>query len=511
MSDAIRDVTIRVKIEQVDSTIKPPDFSAAQAEMDAFTARAKEWAGSLNSGFDVGTKAPDQISAFKGVADVIREQDAAKSESLSTTQALVRETATETMAIGDSTEAVERNFRTLINQGLAEGIVADTKLALSRSAMQAAGAAEIQAGAMMHVSAVGARAATANAAVAITNVAVGTTAVGAAGGMAMLTAAMGPIAIGIAAIAAIALVVQLGTDLWSRYGDSGVAANDKIAESAKRSLKQQQDAAQLRFAIVEEEKRRKGLFLVMLDREAAKRERLKTIGEMATEAHEKSAKARVKLAGDDPEAQNELLAKPGKRLTDFRTSFQEFAKKIDMPLNAETLKNADLPSMVKMSREAKNNLPTANDQHGDLEKERVGLLTKSLDLMKQQEQSVENRRSNQDKTIRQSEKELSMLQDQLKSVKDRIDAENDRMQSAAERFAMMDPGEQMRLKDISLKAQKGGQLDLEEAKALRNSGLGQEQASSAFSRIAEEQGFGDVAKNIGENKKTISLRPRVAN
>ena len=346
MSNAIRDVTIRVKIEQVTPTFDLNALDPIKSKVDELVAHYVQAGQKMGSALISPGTFAEQAAGFQSIADAVQRADAAAIAAASSTQqvasaadqnfeALIREAQAETTlesatrrtTTAQKLQSVENiqgagnALRAAAASGDLSQIVASLGQALiftvKQSAMQSvsnagvavtatsAGAAStFQATAIGHVSAAGARAATSNAALAASNVAVGTTATFAGGAMAFMSAWLGPIAIGVAAIS---LAVQLGGDLWKWWGGNAVDANKDIQDAVKQRLAAEQQSAAIEAGIMREQIRLRGEMAVAQDRYNDSLVKYRSLQQQLADNRDKSTLAKLQLNDDDPATRLAIL------------------------------------------------------------------------------------------------------------------------------------------------------------------------------------------------------------
>ena len=568
MSDAIRDVTIRVRIEQIEAQLRAPSFAPIESAMMELAAKAKDVGQQIASSLVSPQTFAEQASGFNSIAAAVANVDTATKSAASngdpfanidaSVQKLNGSLQQEAASLNVVENASRRNFDALIGQaqaeatleqsvrrtnaarqtanvenitgagnalraaaasgtfsgvitGLGQALIFTAKgsyqqttanAAVATSATAAGLASEFQARAVGHVSEAGSRAATANAALAASNAGVGASAAGAAGLMGRLAGAVPQIAV---AVAVVSVAVELGSQAWAAYGKAARTANDDIRDAVKQRLEAEKQSAQIEFQISEEALRRKGLVTAQIEKQTEATMRYRDVQRQVMDAQARSFEGRVGRESGDPNTQLAMLRGETFNGRDnairdagqgrfFQANFgkgpigdQDLMKQVEA---ARSTKFKDLggSDLVKAEEERLRFIQVASDKL----RERLGTEGKIKDIMQQQLQvDLQSR---------------DAAKSRLATIQDQIAAEQGRLQSAAERFAQMDPGEQARLKEISIKAKGGGELTLQEAQLLSQSGVGQGQASQAFQRIANKAGFQDVAGNLGEFKQVEQLQ-----
>lgn len=568
MSDAIRDVTIRVRIEQIETQLRAPSFAPIEAVMMELAAKAKDVGQQIAASLISPQTFAEQAAGFNSIANAVANVDTATKAAASnadpfanidaSVQKLNESLQQEAASLDVIENASRRNFDALIGQaqaeatleqsvrrtnaarqtanvenimgagnalraaaasgtltgvitGLGQALVFTAKgsyqqaagnTAVATSATAAGLASEFQARAVGHVSEAGSRAATANAALAASNAGVGASAAGAAGMMGKLAGAVPQIAIGVAAVS---IAVELGSQAWAAYGKAARTANDDIRDAVKQRLEAEKQSAQIEFAISEERLKKGGLITQMINKQTEETMRYRDIQRQVMDAQTKSFEGQVSRQSSDPNTQLAMLRGETFNGRDaairdagqgrfFQSNFgkgpiddQDLIKKVEAARNTK-FKDLGGTDLVRAEEERLRFIQVASDKL----RERLGTEGKIRDIMQQQLQvDLQSR---------------DAAKSRLATIQDQIAAEQGRLQSAAERFAQMDPREQARLKEVAIKAKGGGELSLQEAQLLSQSGIGQGQASQAFQRIANKAGFQDVAGNLGEFKQVEQLQ-----
>ncbi|MBS0207149.1 MAG: hypothetical protein JSS49_30100 [Planctomycetes bacterium] len=559
MSDAIRDVTIRVRIEQIEAQLRAPNFAPIEAAMMEHAAKAKDIGQQIAASMVSPQTFAQQVAGFNSIANAVSNVDNATKAAAATdpfanidasVQKLNGSLQQEAASLDVVENAARRNFDALIGQAQAEasleqsiqranaarqtanvenitgagnalraaaasgtfsGVITGLGQALIFTAkgayQQAAGnaavatsataaglASEFQARAIGHVSAAGARAATTNAALAASNAAASASAAGAAGMMGRLAGIVPQIAIGVAAVS---IAVEVGSQLWAAYGRAGRTANDDIRDAVKQRIEAEKQSAQIEFQLSEEQRRRTGLITETINKQTEATMRYRDVQKQVMEAQRNSFEGQVSRQAGDPATQLAMLR--NQDLTNRDNAIRDAARGRFFQANIGNgqINDQDLIKQVESARATKfkdlggTDLVRAEEERlrfiqvaSDKLRERLGTEGKIKDIMQQQLQvDLQSR---------------DAAKSRLATIQDQIAAEQGRLQSAAERFAQMDPGEQARLKEVAIKAKGGGELTLQEAQLLSQSGVGQGQASQAFQRIANKAGFQDVAGNLGE-------------
>ena len=518
MSNAIRDVTIRVKIEQVTPQFDLNSFDPIKAKVDELVAHSVQAGQKIGSSLVSQQTFQEQAAGFQSIADAIQKADAAAVASASSTQqvataadrnfeALIREAQAEstlesatrqTVAVQklqsvENIQGAGNALRAAAASGDLSQIIASLGQALiftvKQSAMQSTANAGVAASATV--------AATSNAALAASNTAVGTTATFAGRAMSFLSAWLGPIAIGIAAVS---LAVQLGGDLWKWWGGKAVDANKEIQESVKQRLAAEQQSATIEAAILQAEIKLRGEAVVAQERHNESLQKFRTIQQQLADSRDKTTLAKLQLNDDDPATRLAILSQRQKERED---AVRGSGDKLGFRYGQKELSSRDVAAQTDFAANMKFN--EGGTTLLNKEKERLQFLKDGLQYQESIKQREEQRVGALRQQLQIEMQSRDVLKDRLRTIQDQIQAEQGRLQSAAERFAQMDPGERERLKEVSKKAQGGGELSLQEAQLLSQSGLGQQQASQAFERIANQQGFQQVAGNLGEFNQIRNL------
>ena len=543
MSNAIRDVTIRVKIEQVTPTFDLNALDPIKSKVDELVAHYVQ-AGQKMSGalISPGTFA-EQAAGFQSIADAVQHADAAAIAAASSTQqvasaadqnfeALIREAQAETTLESatrrtttaqklQSVENIQGAGNALraaaaggdlsqVIASLGQALMFSVKQVHSQSAANAgnaisagvAGTAnEFQAVAIGHVSAAGARAATANAALSASNAAVGTTATFAGRAMAFMSANLGPIMLGIAAVS---LAVQVGGSLWTWWAGNAVDANKDIQDAVKQRLAAEQQSAAIEAGIMREQIRLRGEMAVAQDRYNDSLVKYRSLQQQLADNRDKSTLAKLQLNDDDPATRLAIL---NQRQTERENALRSSGGELGFRFGPNELASKDVAAQTDFAAKMRfggGGINAASDAL-ESEKKRVQFLKDGLAYQDSIKQREEQRAGALRQQLQIEMQSRDVLKDRLRTIQEQIQAEQGRLQTAAERFAQMDPGERERLKETAKKAQSGGELSLQEAQLLSQSGLGQQQASQAFERIANQNGFQQVAGNLGEFNQIRSL------
>lgn len=564
MSNAIRDVTIRVKIEQVATVFDLNALDPIKAKVDEIVAHTVTAGQKMSAALLPAANFQQQVAGFRSIADAIQQTDAAaasanstNSESVAATNSLdsavLKLKSSIDMEIGSLTVAegaVKKNIDSLLNQAMAEGVAeqairktaasqrvqsieniqgagnalraaaasgdlsqiiaslgqalifsikqsaiqSGANVAVATTATAAGAASTFEAAAIGHVSAAGARAATANAALAASNVAVGTTATFAGGAMAFMSAWLGPIAIGVAAIS---LAVQLGGDLWTWWAGKATDANKDIQDAVKQRLEAEQQSSAIEIGIMREQIRLRGEMATAQDRHNASVQSYRSLQQQLAENRDRSTMDRLALNDDDPATRLAIL---NRRQTERENALRASGGQLGVEFGQGEVGSQDLKKKTDdlMARRFGGGGVNANQDALESEKKRTEFLKDGLAYQESIKQREEQRVGALRQQLQIEMQSRDVLKDRLRTIQDQIQAEQGRLQTAAERFAQMDPGERERLKETAKKAQQGGELSLQEAQLLSQSGLGQQQASQAFERIANQNGFQQVAGNLGE-------------
>jgi len=539
MTTAIRDVTIRVKIEQIESQLRPPNFEPLKA---AYADLGQQAAAAMIAPQTFADQAAGHESIAQAVQQVVAEKERqaasaarvtsasrenfdamlAEAEAENRLEAATRSTTTAQRAQSiENIQGTGNSLRAAAASGTLEGVVASLGQALifsakgaaeqsvgntavASSATRATSASGYQAVAVGAVGAAGARAATANAALAASNKAVEQSAQSATSILGRLGSSL-PMVVG--GVAALNLAVVFGRQAWEWWKESARTANDDVRDAVKQRLEAEQQSAKIEAALAEEQNRRRGTAIVAIERQREALERYRTVQEQIAAIREESFAQQMGRNEGDLGAQLQMLE--SRRLTieegRLRASGMGdfYRNRID---NGEGRISAD---QAMRAAESARRFDTSLLGGTDLlraEQERNNALEASQTFLERTLQIEQQREAVLKRSLQAELQHRDALRDQLSSVQERISAEQGRLQSAAERFAQMDPGEQARLRQISEKARSGRDLSIQEAQLLRQSGVGDQFASRTFEREAERAGFGQIAGNLGEFQQIEQLQ-----
>lgn len=106
----------------------------------------------------------------------------------------------------------------------------------------------------------------------------------------------------------------------------------------------------------------------------------------------------------------------------------------------------------------------------------------------------------EDQIIAQKNRELQVAQQIISSARQQVDAEESRLKTLDERIGRLNRGEQARLRVIADQVQAGKELSRQNAEFLDRTGVGQAVASDFFRRQGQAAGSGAITSALGEQK-----------
>lgn len=505
MSDAIRDVTIRVKIEQVSSgaALKAPELKQAESAYQSIAEAARQADIAQKASARSASEQAASLSAAEKAADRMVQNAVQRTRSgqakdwitggsddflAKNTQATKDAAAAAKQLSIENITGASNAIRAAVASGDLTGVVTGLGQALIFSAKGAAQQAE----AIAHSAGAASKAAKSAGDMASGVSAAGTAATG-------ISAALPYVAIGVGAVT---IALELGITAWKMYSESSRTASDDIKDAVNQRLDAERQSWLVEQGILAERQKRLGSELVIQDKRAEKLAKYYDLQRQISAISNEASDKRLSIETDQG-YQRRLLSE---RITlndrgRLASSADALGFKMDWQngINQGQFSNA-------IDRFTTQGFRSEGTDRVKDEKNRVEFLKEAESFRRQEILIAERGLQISQAQLQTDLQRRDASKARLQSIQDAITAEQGRLQTAQERFAQMDPGERMRLKSISEKAKSGGELSLQEAQVLSQSGLGSGFASQAFARIAEKQGFSQVANNLGEFDQMNQLR-----
>jgi hypothetical protein len=499
--ETIRDVVIRIRLEQVGERLDPPDYSEAVRS-------AADYAESVETAGAAVIRSQEAVS--RAMQSVERRQESTaqgarqSAESFAgfgeQAQSSSKQALEAFSKIGDGVFTLVRGLALLSDDG-EEGL---TRIAENVALAQGAfdtfkGVRDTVVGVVEGVSSLAsvARAtAGANAALAATNTTVAATGTAAAGAMGALQVAMGPIALAIGAVAAAGyLASKMWADHEAKLKEQALAAAQAANALALLKTEMRTTSGNILFAELRDLQQlyekfgnragagaARGLNIenVRRDLEVERRE--------ATRGRSTTMNTEAQIARFD--AMAKAMAAESSRLSTETFHAATFSGKA----KADQLR----ASIDKQLAEVEASRVKAVEQlASDREKEKASL-ERSVELSKQlfdlENSKVDAVRS----AAEENRKSLEMKQKELESTQKLIDAERKRAQSTEERLGRLSGGDFARFQRLSQRLESGAKLNRDEMHFLESATpdiagdrVGSEFAAIGRSRLAKS---GDVTR-----------------
>jgi hypothetical protein len=516
MSETIRDVVVRIRIQQEKSKIEVPGAEQARQQVEKLTETSVEGAKKRSkaekeagAAIQQARKAEEQrlkeldiaLNQHTAATERGRQAKLQMGEALKLTSSgalnLARAYALNTAATEEDMQAAIRNVAAMesyiqtatgvidMATGIAKGyqaikIAADAATTANKAlaASNALAAASGAAGAGRGIGgAAGGAAAAGGGAIASAAVAGGGGALLAgAKAFASAIAGFGVILAKFLVIpAAIALAFTEVIDRLSGGGGIGsmFAARSGAAAAEKQTDKMQRERDS-RLAFVQEQNDRVG-------QESADAAQLRAAGQQ-TES------ALIDAQGNDPRAQLSAIDEARARAQGGLATAQKGVAAAGA--RAEQRKASGQPAIMGETTAAMEEQAAAAERVKDLEAKRLGALNQIRDNLNQQKDAAKSA---------------------LETARQQLKTEEDRNKTAAQRFAQMGALEKAQLKQIDKKIAGGNELSESEVSFLEKQGFAQGKTEEFRQKQAEKEGFGNLsdATTGRDRKKETELRSQI--
>lgn len=519
MSETIRDVVVRIRIQQEKSKIEVPGVEQARQQVEKFTQTSVDGAAKRSKAEKEAGAAIEQ--ARKAEEQRLKELDSALKEHTAATErgrqaklqmgealkltssgalSLARAYALSTAATEEDMQAAIRNVAAMesyihtatgvidMATGIAKGyhaikVAADSAatankaLAATNALTAAAGGA---AGAGRGISGI-----VGQAAGGVAGGAIAGAAVGGGGFVAGVKAfALASAGFGAAAVKLLALPVAIGValgDIIDRLrGGEGLSvigsmfdARSDAAAAEEKTSKMQRDR-EAKLAFVQQQNERVG-------QESADAAQLRAAGQQ-TES------ALIDAQGNDPRAQ---LAAIAQAQAQARSGLATARQNVSAAgARADQRQASGQPAILGETTAAMEEQAAAAERVKDLEAKRLGALNQIRDNLNQQKDAAKSA---------------------LETARQQLKTEEDRNKTAAQRFAQMGALEKAQLKQIDKKIAGGEQLSESEVAFLEKQGFAQGETEKYRQQQAEREGFGNLSDSTTgrDRKKEAELRNQI--
>lgn len=519
----IRDVTIRVKLEQVQAELVLPNYTSAKAAAEDYNASIQQISTAVQEGFTKASAAvqktiQDHAKAGEAARKAAKDESDAKKAAAQVAQQAAAAQATAAAAATKpqedltkkSLEAVDRlkqagegaftfargltmlSTSTDDDFGKMLAAVAEVQGAfdLFKGSVEITKLLTIWLGSLRTASAA---AAVGQTALAGANTAVTASSVAAAGGLTAMWAALGPLGWIVIAISAAITAAALA---WRHYSD-GVKKADEANATAK--LKEQQQAAEkLHESILNVANAYKKTADQIQGMQSV---RMATIDMMTSQfgvASDIQSADRSRLLQSEEQRMPGDLRKQMNSAVGYNWSFAA-----DTHMAGGQNRQSTQSEMFSYLQGSRGNLGSMNTARLE-STERLAETAKGFaeqDVKLQQEKLRVIREQGQELV-----KNLDTTRSALEMNRKAIEEEKKRLMGAEAKFGALNPLEQERLKQIGEKAGRGEKLSKEEALSLQESGFGEKLSTGRLSEIGREAGAGAFFKQIGENENLQKLQ-----
>lgn len=489
MADVTRNVTIRLKVEQVGGAFKMPDMTAVQkaaADIEAEYTRAFD---------NIEKKAKEASARMASVANSGSSVTATVSpgspgKNSPTENGTTSEVVGKLRIAGDAYKVAGEGAFHLARGVALLNIESETELAqvVKKIAYYQGvfdifkGGVDVTKGLIVGTRAV---AAAYSAAAIATTAATGATSactiamnIAATTATRMWLAITGPVGLAVIGLTAVAAAAAY---LWHTYGGAAEAAAEKMRKAVAHTLSMRDAQNQLAAATRNS---------VQASLEAEKLKRSRDFN--ATDA---TSSAQDQLAQIEADR---------KRMRDSRDR-GTLAARVEAEAYARTVGRRDAALTSKGTKEEK---VTALDRQAEKEKAageyQLALLNKSKDAIERELDLRQQKLTILDKEKSRLQDMLKLEEDRYKTAQDQLKTEAQRNLSGAEKFGRMNPFEQQQAKDIAAKVKAGGVESLreDEIRFLEDKGLGEGKVSRNRINKGNAAGYQDVAGALGEGEFT---------
>jgi len=512
MSETIRDVVVRIRIQQENSKITVPGAEQARQQVERLTqssvdGAAKRTKAEQQSGTSIEQARKSEEKRLKELDSALKEHTAAtergRQAKLAAGEAfkqtasgafnLARAYALNTAATEEDMEAAIRNVAAMesyiqtatgtidVLTGMAKGYqaikVAIESATTAKKAMAVTDAVLSAAGGGAGKGIGGAAGQAAGGA--ITNAAAGAGGGAlAAGSKTFAGAVTGFGAIVTKFLLVPGLIAVAFTEVIDRLmGGGGIAsmfaAKSDAAAAEEKTQKMQRDR-DARLAFVQQQNERVG-------QESADAAQLRAAGQQ-TES------ALIDAQGNDPRAQLAAIAQAQAQARNGLATARQNVSAAGA--RADQRQASGQPAILGETTAAMEEQAAAAERVKDLEAKRLGALNQIRDNLNQQKDAAKSA---------------------LETARQQLKAEEDRNKTAAQRFAQMGALEKAQLKQIDKKIAGGEQLSESEVGFLEKQGFAQGETEKYRQQQAEREGFGNLSDSTTgrDRKKEAELRNQI--